>query len=509
MSGYLYFFICLAFLIAGYAVYGVIAEKVFGVDRSRPTPVMTRDDGVDYVKMPLWKMIVIQLLNIAGLGPVFGPIIGALYGPSALLWVVFGCVLGGAVHDYMSGMISLRYGGAGYHEVLGRNLGHGVRTFMEFFTVIFLILVGAVFVAGPANLLLSIFPAVPYWVWAVLIFAYYICATIFPIDKVIGKIYPFFAVLLIFMAIGLTIALFAEGYDVLPNVSLDTLFTSQHPKGGAIWPALFVIIACGAISGFHATQSPMMAKCMTNESQGRKVFYGSMIMEGVIALIWVTIGLSFYKSPAELEAAGPAPVVVKNISFALLGTVGGILAVLGVVVLPVSTGDTAFRGARVTLAEILKMDQTSIKSRLLLSVPLFVVGAVLCLVDFSVIWRYFGWANQTLSCVCLWAISVYLYRRGRFHWMTTLPAMFMTVMVVTFICQAKIGLNLPISIATWVGVIAMVIAFVCFMIFGKKMPESEKDVDSNGWNTNPPKKAVESDGAAPEMAKAGQTVQAM
>ena len=201
--------------------------------------------------------------------------------------------------------------------------------------------------------------------------------------------------------------------------------------------------------------------------------------------------------------------MVKNISFALLGTVGGILAVLGVVVLPVSTGDTAFRGARVTLAEILKMDQTSIKSRLLLSVPLFVVGAVLCLVDFSVIWRYFGWANQTLSCVCLWAISVYLYRRGRFHWMTTLPAMFMTVMVVTFICQAKIGLNLPISIATWIGVIAMVIAFVCFMIFGKKMPESEKDVDSNGWNTNPPKKAVESDGAAPEMAKAGQTVQAM
>ena len=308
------------------------------------------------------------------------------------------------------------------------------------------------------------------------------------------------------MAVGLTIALFAEGYDVLPNVNLDTLFTSQHPKGGSIWPALFVIIACGAISGFHATQSPMMAKCMTNESQGRKVFYGSMIMEGIIALIWVTLGLSFYKSPAELEAAGPAPVVVKNISFALLGTVGSILAVLGVVVLPVSTGDTAFRGARVTLAEILKMDQTSIKSRLLLSVPLFIVGAVLrlllsvplfivgavlCLVDFSVIWRYFGWANQTLSCVCLWAISVYLYRRGRFHWMTTLPAMFMTVMVVTFICQAKIGLNLPINIATWIGVAAMAVSFICFMVFGKKMPESEKDVDSNGWNTNPAKKAAE------------------
>ena len=377
-----------------------------------------------------------------------------------------------------------------------------MTTCQEFFTVIFLILVGAVFVAGPANLLLSIFPAVPYWVWAVIIFAYYICATVFPIDEVIGKIYPFFAVLLIFMAVGLTIALFAEGYDVLPNVNLDTLFTSQHPKGGSIWPALFVIIACGAISGFHATQSPMMAKCMTNESQGRKVFYGSMIMEGIIALIWVTLGLSFYKSPAELEAAGPAPVVVKNISFALLGTVGGILAVLGVVVLPVSTGDTAFRGARVTLAEILKLDQTSIKSRLLLSVPLFIVGAVLCLVDFSVIWRYFGWANQTLSCVCLWAISVYLYRRGRFHWMTTVPAMFMTVMVVTFICQAKIGLNLPINIATWIGVAAMVISFIFFIVFGKKMPESEKDVDSNGWNINPARKPEKTaNEVKPEQAK--------
>ena len=286
MSGIAYFFCCLGLLIAGYAVYGVIAEKVFGVDRSRPTPVMSKADGMDYVPMPTWKLTLIQFLNIAGLGPVFGPIVGALYGPAALLWVVFGCIFAGAVHDFISGMMSLRYGGASYPEIISRNLGEGVRKFMVVFTLILLIMVGAVFTSGPAALLASISP-LPLMAWSAIIFIYYICATILPINVLIGRIYPFFAALLIFMAVSLTEALFAEGYPILPHVTMDSFFHSTHPQGLGIWPGLFIVIACGAISGFHATQSPMMARCMTNEAQGRKVFYGSMICEGIVGLVWV------------------------------------------------------------------------------------------------------------------------------------------------------------------------------------------------------------------------------
>ena len=470
MNGLWYFLGCVVLLIAGYAIYGALAERVFGADAHRPTPVQSKADGMDYVKLPGWKIFFIQLLNIAGLGPVFGPIVGALYGPAALLWVVFGCIFAGAVHDYVSGMISLRYGGASYPEVIGRNLGSGVRKFMEGYTVLFLILVGAVFVTGPAAILASMTPYSLLF-WSAVIFAYYICATILPIDVIIGRIYPFFAALLLFMAVGLVGALLFQGYDILPGIEPAKFLASTHPKGLPIWPGLFIVIACGAISGFHATQSPMMARCMSNEKHGRHIFYGSMIAEGIIGLIWVTLGLSFYQSPEALAAAGPAPVVVKNISIELLGKFGGILAVLGVVILPVSTGDTAFRSARMLLADTFKLDQHPVRNRIVLAIPLFAVGIALTLVDFNVIWRYFGWANQTMACVALWACSVYLARRGRCHWITTLPAIFMTVVVTSFICNAKIGLGLDMNISTYAGIGLAALLFIIFMFKGHSMPK--------------------------------------
>ena len=477
MSGTVYFFLCLGLLIAGYAVYGFIAEKIFGVDRSRPTPVKTKADGMDYVAMPTWKLCLIQFLNIAGLGPVFGPIVGALYGPAALLWVVFGCIFAGAVHDFFSGMMSLRYGGASYPEIISRNLGEGVRKFMVVFTLILLIMVGAVFTSGPAALLASITPGMPLMAWSAIIFCYYICATILPINVLIGRIYPYFAALLIFMAISLTIALFYQGYHILPNVSLDTFTVSTHPKGLGIWPGLFIVIACGAISGFHATQSPMMARCMTSESQGRKVFYGSMIAEGVVGLVWVTLGLSFYDNAQALFGPGPnavpAAVIVKHISVTLLGTFGGILAILGVVALPISTGDTAFRSCRMMLADVFHIDQEPVKNRILIALPVFAVGIALTFIDFGVIWRYFGWVNQTIACVCLWACSVYLARRRRFYWITVAPAIFMTIVCTTFICQAKIGFNLPIDVSTWIGVGLAVVFFLLFLWRGHTMPDDE------------------------------------
>ena len=389
MSGLWYFWGSLALLLGGYFVYGAFVEKVFGADFGRLTPVKSRRDGVDYIELPRYKIFLIQLLNIAGLGPVIGPILGALYGPSALLWVVFGCIFGGAVHDYCSAMMSLRYGGASYPEIIGRNLGTGVRRFMEVFAIAFMIMVGAVFVLGPAALLANLTSfGLPFW--ATLIFAYYFLATIMPIDTIIGRIYPFFSVLLLVMAFGLAGSLMLSGRPVLPNTDF---FVNTDPTGLPIWPLLFITIACGAISGFHATQSPLMTRCMESEKHGRMLFYGPMIAEGVLGLIWVTLGLSFYESPEALGAvikAGTPTLVVQEISMALLGPIGGMLAILGVVVLPISTGDTAFRSARLLVADTLRIDQGPIGKRLMIAVPLFTAGIALTFVDFAVIWRYFG-----------------------------------------------------------------------------------------------------------------------
>ena len=383
MFGTLYFFGCCALLIAGYAVYGAFVERVFGADASRKTPVMTKRDGVDFEPMPLWKLYMSQMINIAGLGPVIGTILGALYGPVALLWVVFGSIFAGAVHDYIAGMISIREDGISYPEIIGRNLGSGVRIFMESFTVIFMVMVGATFVLAPAallanlfpNFLTNLFPSAPTLAWSVLIFAYYFVATIIPFDRIVSRFYPIVGVMLIFMALGLIVALFVKGYTILPNTDF---FTNVHPAHTPVWPILFITIACGAISGFHATQSPLRARCMTNEKQGRRVFYGAMITEGLLGLIWATLALSFYPDAASLSAAmgpkGAPTVVVQQIAITLLGPVGGLLAILGVVLLPISTGDTAFRAARGMLADRFHIDQKSVSKRILTAVPLFCGG---------------------------------------------------------------------------------------------------------------------------------------
>lgn len=454
------FLASVAALVVGYAIYAKLVEKAFGIEPSRPTPAVAMADGVDYVVLPQWKIFLIQLLNIAGLGPIFGPILGALYGPAALLWIVIGTLFAGAVHDYFSGMLSVRNRGMSVPEVVGRELGAGLKQFMRGFSIVVLLLVGVVFVLGPAKLLttLSGMPT-PYWV--AIIFAYYFLATILPIDQIIGRLYPIFGAVLLFMAIGLTVALFAQGYDVFPQVTLQNL----HPTKLPMWPLMFITIACGAISGFHSTQSPLMARCISNEKQGRAVFYGAMVGEGVIALIWAMLGMSFYESPEALNAViasgGPAA-VVNEVSNSLLGKFGGALAIVGVVVLPITSGDTAFRAARLIVADFLKYPQKLKLPRLYIAVPLFAVGYLISLSNFDVLWRYFGWANQTLATLVLWTGAVYMVKRRKAHWIATVPAAFMTTVSVAYLANAKIGFSLPVPVATGAGVAASIAALVAF-----------------------------------------------
>lgn len=459
----LYFLLSLAALLGGYFIYGTFVAKVFGVDENRTTPALRMADGVDYVAMPTWKVYMIQLLNIAGLGPVFGPILGALYGPSALLWIVLGTIFAGAVHDFFSGMMSIRYDGLSIPDVVGKDLGNGFKQFMRVFGVVLLVLVGVVFVLGPAKLMAVLTPeALDTTFWSVVIFAYYVLATMMPIDKIIGRIYPIFAAILLFMAIGLMVALVVQGYHILPY---DQFTTNLHPKKLPLWPLMFITIACGAISGFHSTQSPMMARCITTEGHGKFVFYGGMVGEGIIALIWATLGMSYYPDLATLQgviATGSPSLVVKEVSMGLLGGFGGALAILGVVVLPVTSGDTAFRGARLIIADLLGMPQKEISKRLMISVPLFAVGFILCLVNFDIIWRYFAWSNQTLATVVLWSAAAYMIKRNKPHWIATIPAIFMTAMCMTYLANAKIGFNLPMEISTWVGVASAVAATIAF-----------------------------------------------
>ena len=469
MPNYVYFLLAVAALIVGYIIYGGIVTRVFGVQPSRATPAQTHADGVDYVEMPVWKVWLVQLLNIAGVGPVFGPILGALWGPSALLWIVIGTIFAGAVHDYMSGMLSIRYGGANVPTFVGYNLGSAAKQIMRVFAVVLLILVGVVFVAAPAALLAKLTPsALNLTFWVCVIFAYYFLATIMPIDKIIGRFYPIFGAILIFMAVGITVMMFVSGTEFYNSAQ----WANQNPKGLPIFPLVFITIACGALSGFHATQSPLMARCMANEKLGKPVFYGSMVAEGFIGLVWATVGMSFYHGPealaAALAAGGPGNVVTES-SFALMGTVGGILAILGVVVLPITSGDTAFRAARLTIAETFNYSQKAISPRLLIAVPMFVIGIILSQVDFNIIWRYFGWANQSLATIVLWAGAAYLVRRDRCHWICTIPAVFMTAVCVSCICfEPSMGFGMGIDISNIIGVAAAIVAFVAFMVLGRR-----------------------------------------
>lgn len=445
-------------LLAGYYFYARYIERIFGVDPQRATPATTLADGVDYVAMPWWKIFLIQFLNIAGLGPIFGAVAGAMWGPVAFLWIVLGSIFAGGVHDYFSGMLSMRHQGENISEISGYYLGNGVKQFMRGFTVVLMVIVGAVFIMGPAKILSDMTGgtgSASFWIYAILV--YYILSTVLPIDKLIGKIYPVFGIALLFMAFGLGTMMIVEGLPI-PELTLAS-FQNQHVRPGEfpVYPMVFITIACGAISGFHATQSPMMARCITNERQGRRVFYGAMIAEGVVALIWAAVSMSFFGSVGDLNDTmvanqGNAAYVVNVISHSLLGKVGGVLALLGVVAAPITSGDTAFRSARLIVADFLRYKQGPIRNRLLVSVPLFVAGFLLTLVNFSVVWRYFAWTNQTLATIVLWAITVYLMEARKPCWVALLPATFMTSVVTSYILLAPEGFGLPNGISWTVGV---------------------------------------------------------
>ena len=482
------FFISVLALILGFLLYGRFVERVFGPDPARPTPAVTKADGIDFIALPSWKVFMIQFLNIAGTGPIFGAIMGAKFGPAAYLWIVFGCIFGGAVHDFLSGMLSLRNDGAGLPDLIGKYLGRSARSVMLCFSVLLLVLVGAVFVYSPAVILKDLAgdgTNVAFMIWAGVIFVYYIIATMLPIDKIIGRIYPIFAVALIFMAVALLVGLVArmpqipEFWDGLQNRT-----QTWGGQGQPIWPYMFVTIACGAISGFHATQSPLMARCLKNEKLGRPVFYGSMITEGLVALIWAAISSYFFFGGGAAEVGGTfadaAPTVVTKVSRSWLGIAGSILALVGVVAAPITSGDTALRSARLIIADFLKFDQKPAGKRLAISIPLFVVVALMLWFNianedgFNVIWRYFGWANQTLAVFTLWALTVFLARerKGAYYLMTLLPACVMTAVSVTYICIAQIGFNLPLDWNRWIG--AIVIAVSVALFFRWKQTQTRK-----------------------------------
>ena len=478
------FLLSILALVLGYLLYGAFVERVFGPDPARKTPALTRADGVDYVQMPSWKVFMIQFLNIAGTGPIFGAIMGAKFGPASYLWIVFGCIFAGAVHDYLSGMLSVRHDGASLPQLVGTYLGRGTRAVMLVFSVLLLLLVGAVFVYSPAIILGGLAgdgSAKSMMLWVVVIFAYYIIATMLPVDKIIGKIYPLFAFSLLFMAVSLFVGLLVR-WPSIPELwnGIGNMGPSVGVQGQPIFPCLFITIACGAISGFHATQSPMMARCIKSEKMGRPIFYGAMITEGLVALVWAAVSSYFFfdgdaaQVGSDLTAA--APTVVTKVSRAWLGVLGGILAVLGVVAAPITSGDTALRSARLIIAETFKYDQRSIGSRLVISVPIFLVTALLLWFNisdqdgFNTIWRYFGWANQTLAVFTLWTITVFLSRRraGLRYLVGLVPAAFMTAVCLTFILVDKVGLGLDAWYAPWIGMATFLVSLLLFFAWRRR-----------------------------------------
>ena len=470
------FVLSLVALVVGYLVYGRIVERVFAPD-DRPTPAVSMADGVDYVVLPGWKVFMIQFLNIAGTGPIFGAIMGAMFGPSAYLWIVFGCIFAGAVHDYLSGMLSMRHGGAGLPELVGDYLGQRTKKVMLVFSVFLLLMVGAVFVYSPALILGKLCGEGLTWVyaWCVIIFAYYFLATLLPIDKIIGRIYPLFAVAMLFMAVALMAVLLVK-WPSLPELT-DGL-ANMSPASGPIFPCLFITIACGAISGFHATQSPLMARCIRSERQGRPLFYGAMITEGVVALIWATVSMYFFYGGAAEELGVPAtlqaPEVVTTVSQGWLGLFGGALAILGVVAAPITSGDTALRSARLIIAEFLHLEQHTVRKRIYICVPVFAVTLAMLWYNiadadgFNVVWSYFGWANQTLAVFTLWAVTVYLTRKGKPFVITLLPAMFMTSVCTSFLLISDNAFGLPAAVGYVVAAVVFVLSAALFALWYRR-----------------------------------------
>ena len=487
------FVLSLVALVCGYFLYGRFVEKVFGPD-DRPTPAIAKADGVDFMVLPSWKIFMIQFLNIAGTGPIFGAIMGAMFGPAAYLWIVLGCIFAGAVHDYLSGMLSIRHGGANQPEIIGHYLGKTTKQVMLVFSVFLLMMVGAVFVFSPAKILgdmwepsFTIDTMGHYSFWIIIIFVYYIIATMMPIDKIIGKIYPLFAFSLLFMAVALLVMLFVKMPEV-PELWEGVGEASLTTKN--IFPCLFITIACGAISGFHATQSPLMARCLKSEKMGRPIFYGAMITEGLVALIWATVAMYFfYDQPqagylateggrvvAENGSISPvkdAPTIVNLISRDWLGTIGGILALLGVVAAPITSGDTALRSARLIIADFVKLEQRTIRKRLYICIPMFAAVIALLLWQmsdaegFNKIWSWFGWSNQTLSVFTLWAITVYLVQQKKNYFITLIPALLMTTVCTTYLFSEQV-FSLDQTYASCIAGATCLVALVWFIIWMKR-----------------------------------------
>ena len=478
------FIICLACLIGGYFVYGKIVENTFAPD-DRETPAVKINDGVDYVVMPQWKLFLVQLLNIAGLGPIFGALQGALWGPVVFLWITGGTIFAGAVHDYFSGMLSERNNGASISEVCGIYLGNLMKNVMRVFSVVRLVMVGTVFAVGPAGLIVTLFAkggvtgiltSPEFWLWVIL--AYYFIATFLSVDKIIGRIYPLFGICLIIMAIGVIIGIFTNPSYTIPEIWSN--FRNMHPNGTPIWSVMFITVACGAISGFHSTQSPLMARCMKSEHQGHFVFYGAMVAEGVIALIWAAAGCSLYEVTGGLSTglseilANGQSAAIYDVCSRTMGGVGIALAMIGVIVCPITSGDTAFRSARLVLADWFKVDQNQYQKRLLLCVPLLAAGAIIGHLDYTIIWRYFSWTNQTLAMIVLWTASMYLFREKKNYWITAVPATFMSAVSMTYFFYAPECLGLGTKVAYPVGIILAALFLGIFFYATRKGQNTAK-----------------------------------
>ena len=478
------FLLCLAILIAGYFFYGKVVENTFGPD-DRETPAVRINDGVDYVVLPQWKLFMIQLLNIAGLGPIFGALQGALWGPIVFLWITFGTIFAGGVHDYFSGMLSERNDGVSISEISGIYLGKTMKNVMRVFSVVLLVMVGTVFAVGPAGLIVTLFKnngssgvVATTLFWLILILVYYFIATFLSIDKLIGKVYPVFGICLIIMAIGVAIGIFTKSEYVIPEIWSN--FGSMHPKGTPIWSCMFITVACGAISGFHATQSPLMARCLKSEKQGHFVFYGAMVSEGIIALIWAAAGVALYPVTGGLNTglqealANGQSAAIYDVCAKTMGGIGVALAMIGVIACPITSGDTAFRSARLVLADWFHLDQKKWKNRLILCIPVLGVGAILGIgnalgkIDYSIIWRYFSWTNQTLAMIVLWAASMFLFYEKKNYWITAVPATFMSAVSVTYFFFAPECLNLGTKVAYPAGIIVAALFLGIFLYSIKK-----------------------------------------
>ncbi|MGH0776549.1 carbon starvation CstA family protein [Bacillus cereus] len=469
------FLVSIVVLIIGYFTYGKFIEKIFGVNYKRKTPAYVNQDGVDYVPMDRRKNSMIQLLNIAGTGPIFGPILGALYGPVAFVWIVIGAIFAGAVHDYLTGMISIRNKGAHIPELAGKFLGNAMRHIVNVFSLLLLVLVGTVFITTPASLLDIVLQGkVSITIILSVIFVYYILSTILPIDKIIGKIYPVLGALLLISAIGIGGMMIIKG-SPMPELT----FENMHPDHAPIFPLLMLTITCGALSGFHATQSPIISRTLQTEKHGRYVFFGMMIAEAIIAMIWAAAAMSIfsYGELNELIKSGTPAAVVSEISKTMLGAVGGTIAVIGVIVLPITSGDTAFRAARSIIADYFNFNQTKLKNRLMIAIPLFVIAYGLTKIDFTLLWRYFSWANQSTAAIALWIGTMYLFIKGKPYVVSLIPAIFMTLMTVIYILNAKIGFNIPLNTSYIIGAVITVILTAIFFMKAMKNKNENIEVD--------------------------------